>query len=144
VALNLNIDGKRIEEPGPADIARGFEELGKGAGFFKGPGITIAVLARDETHELMATGTRAAGFMLSYKDGEADCEYITGPEQAVKFEEAIRIFQSYARGDDWGQSNFQWERLQVFEKTPKVIKRLLIIAVLGFLAFMLVRRFIAK
>src|SRR5689334_14821137 len=118
MALRLDIDGEIVEEPKAEDIARGFEELGKGSGFFKGPGITIAVLASDESHEISATGTRGDGFMLAYKDGDADSEFIAGPEQAVTFEEVIRIFQAYARGEDWGRANFKWERMQLFEKTP--------------------------
>jgi len=143
VAITLDIDGKIIGEPKAEDIASGFEALQKGSGFFKAPGITIAILARDKEHEICATGTRDAGFMLSYKDGDANFEFVAGPEQAVKFGEVVRIFQAYARGEAWGQSNFKWEQMQITGEMSMVTKVVLLVALLGIVAFA-VMRFLQK
>ena len=144
MALSLNIDGKIIEEPGPDDIARSFEELSKAKSFTLGPGITMAILARDEAYRLMATGSRDAGFVLSYKDGDADSEYVIEPGLDVEFGEVIRIFQAYARGEDWGKETFNWERREVAARRSMLIKILLIVTILGILALVVARKFIAK
>lgn len=143
VALTLDIDGEETQDPSAAQISEAFERLKKGGGWF-GPGITIATLARSETQWLMATGTRDAGFMISYQDGEAAWQYDAGPEQALPIGEVVGVFQSYARGQDWGQSNFVWERTQLFSETGVVVKRLLIITLVGVVAYVLIKRFIAE
>ena len=145
MTLTLNVDGKQVSQPGDADIAQALEALDKRTGFFAGPGISIIERGSDEAQSLTATGTAGAGFLLSYKDGDPDCEYNTGLEQSVSLDETIRIFQAYARGDDWGKSNFKWERTVLVEgDTPRLIKRLLVIGFLGYLAYLVVRKLAAN
>jgi hypothetical protein len=44
----LNVDGKTVESPTQADIAFAFESLDKGSGLFRGPGLSMIILARKE------------------------------------------------------------------------------------------------
>jgi hypothetical protein len=92
----------------------------------------------------MAVGTYNDGFVLTYQDGNPEYNHSTDLRKPIPVAEVIKIFQSYARNEDWGQSNFKWERFELLEKSSKVIKRLLIIAIVGFLAFILLKRFLEK
>lgn len=141
--LTLSVDGKRTEEAGATDIARAFESLDRRTGgVFTGPGLSMIILERDDAHLLMATGTYAAGFVLSYHDGDPEYEYNSDVSQPITVEEVIKIFQAYARGDDWGQSKFKWEPFDSREgNTSKIIKRLLGIGFLGYLAYVVLKNF---
>jgi len=144
MALTLNINGKIIEEPSPDEIAKSFEGLSKMKSFTLAPKIATAILARNEAHQVMATGHREAGFVLSHKDGDVDSEYVIEPGRDVEFDEVIRIFQAYARGEDWGKETFTWERRAVASRRSTLIRILLIVSVLSILAVAILRRFIAK
>ena len=138
--LTLNVDGKMTSEPDPTDIAHAFESLDKrSGGLITGPGLSMIILEQDEAHLLMATGTYASGFLLSYHDGERECEYNSDMKQPVPVGEVVGIFQAYARGADWGRSKFKWERNVVEDKPANIIKRLLIIGILGFLAYVIIK-----
>lgn len=107
MALTLDVDGKIIENPSATDIACAFETLGKGTGFFRGPGMSMIILARREAEEIMATGTHDEGFVLTYQDGHPEYNYNTDIHQPVPLAETVKIFQAYARNEDWGQSKFK-------------------------------------
>jgi hypothetical protein len=93
--LTLDVDGKKIEEPSPTDIAHAIESLDKRTGgFFTGPALSMIILWQDEAHLLMATGTYSSGFVLSYHDGERECEYNSDMNQPVPVAEAIKFFSS--------------------------------------------------
>ena len=143
MALTLDIDGELIQNPSAAQIADAFQSLEKGGGFF-GPGISIAILSRAQAEFLMASGTRDAGLMLSYQDGDPVWQYEAGADQAVSFDEAIRVFQAYAAGDDWGRGNLQWEREQMISKWDSILRRLLIIGLIAFVAYIVVKKFIVE
>jgi hypothetical protein len=142
MALTLNVDGKTIENPSDSDIVSAFESLGKGTGFFRGPGLSIIILARKEAEEIMAVGTYNEGFVLTYQDGHREYNYTTDLHQPVSTDETIKIFQAYARNEDWGQSKFKWERCALEEKTSTVIKRLLVIGILACLIYCAIKLFL--
>lgn len=144
MALTLNINGKIIEEPSSDEIARSFEELSKMKSFSLELKMAVAILARDEAHQLIATGQREAGFVLSHRDGGVDSEYMIDSGGDVEFAEVVRIFQAYARGEDWGKETFTWERRAVAFRSSMLIRILLIVSVLSILAVAILRRFIAK
>ena len=144
MALSLDVDGKKTENASVTDVALAFESLSKGTGFFGGPGISMIILARKEAEEIMATGTYNEGFILTYQDGHPEYNHSTDIYQPFPVAEAIKIFQSYARNEDWGQSKFKWERFDLEDKTSTIIKRLLIIGILGFVAVVLVKSFVIK
>jgi hypothetical protein len=139
--LTLSVDRNRIEGVDSTDIAHAFESLDRrSGGAFTGPGLSMIILERDAAHLLMATGTYAAGFVLSHHDGDPEYEYNSDMNQPVTVEEVTKIFQAYARGEDWGQSKFKWEPFDSREgNTSKIIKRLLGIGFLGYLAYVVVK-----
>ena len=139
MALTLNVDGKIIENPGGTDIASAFETLGKGTGLFRGPGFSMIILARREAEEIMATGTHDGGFVLTYQDGSPEYHYNTGMNRPVPVADAIKMFQAYARNEDWGQSKFQWKRFDLEVKTSQSVKRLLIIGFVACLVYFFIR-----
>jgi len=145
MALTLVVDDKKTENPDSTDIASAFELLDKRpAGLLKGAGLSMIILARSEADFLMATGCYAGGFVLSYQDGNPEYEYNSDLHQPVPVDETIKMFQAYARGENWGQSNIQWNRLRMKYGTVDVVKRLLIIGFIGFLAFVLIKYVIGR
>jgi len=145
MALTLVVDDEKTENPDSTDVASAFESLDKRpAGFLKGAGLSMIILARTDVDFLMATGCYAEGFVLSYQDGNPEYEYNSDLHQPVPVEETIKMFQAYARGENWGRSNIQWNRLRMKYGTVGAIKRLLIIGFAGFLAFVLIKYFIGR
>jgi hypothetical protein len=121
MALTLNVDGKIIENPSETDIAFAFESLDKGTGLFRGPGLSMIILARKEAEEIMATGIHDEGFVLTYQDGNPAYNYNSDIHQPIPVAETIKIFQAYARNEDWGQSKFKWGRFELEVKTSKFL-----------------------
>lgn len=144
MALTLNVDGKSIRNPSETDIASAFETLGKGTGFLRGPGLSMIILARREAEEIMATGTHDEGFVLTYQSGNREYNYSTDIHQPIPVAETIKIFQAYARNEDWGQSKFNWHRFDLEVKTSKVLIRLLIIGLIAFIAIKWIMKFAVK
>ncbi len=102
----------------------------------------MVILEYDDANLLMATGTYACGFMLSHHDGDKECEYHTDVNQPITVPEVIKIFQAYARGEDWGRSTFKWERVVVDDKISHIIKRLVILGFFGYLIYVVVRNLV--
>jgi hypothetical protein len=144
MALTLNVDGKITENPGNADIASAFESLEKGTGFLRRPGLSMIILARNEAEEIMATGIHDEGFVLTYQDGDPAYNYNSDIHQPVPVDETIKIFQAYARNEDWGQSKFKWSRFELDVKTSKSIIYWLIVGLIAFFVIKLVTKIVVK
>ena len=139
MAVNLNVDGVRTQSPSDTDIAHGFETLDrKEARIFSGPGLSIITLDRSETESLTATGTYAQGFILGYQNGRPEDEVSTDLHNPVPVEKVIKAFQFYARGEDWGQSTFEWKRVGVFDGSPQARNRRRILAIVVFVVLAIV------
>lgn len=96
------------------------------------------VLRKDATHWLAAFGTFAEGFSLSYQDGDSNYQFYA-EQQGTPVAEVVRIFQAYARGEDWGQARFTWEPFILRDKTMTIVKRLLMIILLGYTAWAVIK-----
>jgi len=144
MALTLNVDGKITGNPGATDIAAAFESLDQGTGFMRRPGLSIIILARKEAEEIMATGIHDEGFVLTYQDGDPAYNYNSDIHQPVPVAETIKIFQAYARNEDWGQSKFKWSRFEVDVKPAKSIVYWLIIGLIVFFVIKLVTKIVVK
>jgi len=144
MALTLNVDGKIIENPSETDIAFAFESLEKGTGFMRRPGLSIIILARKEAEEIMATGIHDEGFVLTYQDGDPAYNYNSDIHQPVPVDETIKIFQAYARNEDWGQSKFKWSRFELEVKPSKSLVYWLIIGVMVFIVIKLITKLVVK
>ena len=139
MAMTLNVDGVRTEGPSDTDIAHGFESLDKEeARIFSGPGLSIITLDRSDTESLTATGTYAQGFILGYQNGRPEDEVSTDLHDPVPVEKVIKAFQSYARGEDWGQSKFEWKRVGIFDGNPQARNRRLTLAIVIFVVLAIV------
>jgi hypothetical protein len=141
MALNLNVDGARTDNPSDTDIAHGFESLDKReARLLSGPGLSMILLSRSETENLVATGTYAQGFMLSHQNGRPEDEIATDMREPVPVDKVIKAFQSYVRGEDWGQSTYKWERVGIIDANPRATtKRLIIFVIGGVIAFAIIK-----
>jgi hypothetical protein len=142
--LTLNADGKRTNEPTAADIARTFESLERGRFRlfgFRGPGISLIILQRDESHMLTATGTYSDGFMLGHNDGDPDLEHVTDMNKPIPPADMVKIFQAYARGDDWGHSTFNWDVNDLRGgKTSRILVWLLVGGFVAYMGYVIVRQ----
>jgi hypothetical protein len=111
--VTLDVDGKIIEAPNVETIAREFDSI-------KGGGASLVVFSRDENNSLTAAGTPAEGWsgLLQDANGVSRVAQISSP---LRQEKIIQIFQSYARGDELWEKEFQWNAVDE-EKWP--VKRI--------------------
>ena len=125
------------------DIARAFESLDhRPSSLLRGPGLSMVILARKEAEDIMAVGTYAQGFVLTYMDGNPEYNQTSDMNKPIQVGEVIKIFQAYARNEDWGQSNFKWERFDLKPKVSKVVIGWLIILLIGIAVMALLSKFI--
>lgn len=128
----LDVDGKQIQEPDEAAIAREFLAIDNRPGFRSG-GISLVILAKDKKNSLTTSGHPVEGWMalLHEKDGitrSAD------PSKPLSQEEIIKIFQSYARADLSWEKEFDWSNIDG-KLTPKRIAIwIIVLLVVVFLA----------
>jgi hypothetical protein len=95
-------------------------------------------LTRDDTHSLTATAHPDGGFSLSLEDGEPDC--LHHAEKSFSRERVSAIFQAYARGDDWGRSEFPWERTDLKPgKQVRWLAYIVLACALAYAAFVLLK-----
>ncbi len=146
MALILDVDGEKTENPDSKQIADGFRSIDpEQAGFHAGTGISMVVLIKDEANSITATGHPSEGFSLSFEEGEQDVVYETKRLEFLPMDEVVAIFQAYARGEDWGKDRFQWERSDY--RQSKVAKIIIFIVIGGFftyLAFWALRAMLPK
>jgi hypothetical protein len=104
--MTLYIDGNKIEEPEAAVIAKGFESIDKSTSFNKG-GISLVELSRSKGNSLAVSGHPVEGWLglVLEADGISRAADVSTP---LRQEKIIGIFQSYARGDDLWEKEFQW------------------------------------
>ena len=116
MSVILDIDGKKTEQPDDAAIAREFESMDKS----KRGGLSLIILSRGEGESLAAMGHPAEGWAgISYEhDGITEGAEISDP---LSQEKTIRIFQTYARGDDSWKHEFQWDLVAGKFPTSRVI-----------------------
>jgi hypothetical protein len=105
--MTLDIDGKKTENPDDTAIAQGFESIDKRTGFRSG-GLSLIILSRNEVDTLTTSGHPVEGWgaLLHENNSVTRGADISTP---LRQEKAIQIFQSYARGDDSWEKEFQWE-----------------------------------
>jgi hypothetical protein len=109
MATMLDVDGKEFKEPTESDIAIAFDAIEKRTGFFHG-GISLVTLTIEAVGSLTAAGHPAEGFSLSYNDGSPDLEYFSS--ETLPIDEVVKIFQMYARRDDWGKADSSGNNLR--------------------------------
>jgi hypothetical protein len=134
MATMLDVDGKEFKEPTESDIAIAFDAIEKRTGFFHG-GISLVTLTIEAVGSLTAAGHPAEGFSLSYNDGSPDHEYFSS--ETLPIDEVVKIFQMYARRDDWGKARFKWEQLETLD-TKTQCKRLLWILCMATIAYLII------
>jgi hypothetical protein len=141
MSLKLNVDGLQTENPSDSQIACGFESLDKGeARLLSGPGLSMVILSRSDTEDLVATGTYTQGFVLTHQDGRPEEEITTDMHQPVPVDTVIKMFQSYARGENWGKSQYQWERIGLIDANPRqTTKRLILYALVAAVAIAIIK-----
>ena len=128
VPMTLDVDGKKIETPDVETIAREFDSI-------KGGGVSLVIFSRDEANSLTAAGTPAEGWsgLLHETNGITRGAEISSP---LRQEKIIQMFQSYARGDEFWEKEFQWN---VLDSGKWPVKRIAVFAVI-FLAILFLAR----
>lgn len=136
MALTLHVDDRKIEEPDSAAIAREFEAIDKKTGF-RSRGLSLVILERGEDDSLTAGGHPVEGWGgLIHEHKGVDCSAkLSG---SLTQEKIIQIFQSYARGDDLWEKEFEWENISAKTNRLWILIGIAILAVLLFLG----RRFL--
>ncbi len=106
----LNVDGRKIEDPDGAAIAREFESIDKKTGF-RCKGLSLVILFRGEENSLTVGGHPVEGWggLIREEKGTSHGAKLSG---SLTQEKIIQIFQSYARGDDLWEKEFEWDILE--------------------------------
>ncbi len=127
----LIVDDKKTEEPDGAAIAREFESIDKRTGF-RSRGLSLVILERGEDDSLTAGGHPVEGWggLIHEHKGIDRGAKLSG---SLTQEKIIQIFQSYARGDDLWEKEFEWENIT---ENPNWFRILIWIAVLAVLLFL--------
>jgi hypothetical protein len=135
MALTLHVDDRKIEEPDRAAIAREFAAIGQTAGF-RGGGLSLVILTRGEDDSLTTAGHPVEGWggVIREAKGVNRGAKISG---SLTQEKIIHIFQSFARGDDLWEKEFEWDHLE----KPGSWRMVIWLAVLLAVVF-LVRKFL--
>lgn len=110
MALTLQVDDKKIEEPDSAAIAREFESIDKTAGF-RCRGLSLVILSRGEGDSLTTAGHPVEGWggVIREVKGVNRGAKISG---SLTQEKIIQIFQAYAQGDELWEKEFEWKDLE--------------------------------
>jgi hypothetical protein len=128
-SMTLDVDGKRTENPDDEAIAQGFESIDKRTGFRSG-GLSLVILSRSEGNSLTTGGHPAEGWNLLHEaNGVTRDADISAP---LRQEKIIQIFQSYARGDDMWEKEFQWD---IIDQGKWPVKRIVIMVVVLLVIF---------
>jgi hypothetical protein len=128
--MTLDVDGKKIEYPDDAAIAQGFESIDKRTSF-RIRGLSLVILSRDEGNSLTTCGHPDEGWggLLHEANGITRGADISTP---LRQEKIIQIFQSYARGDDLWENEFQWD---IVDEGKWPVKRMVVLVAI-FLAIL--------
>lgn len=104
------VDDKKIEEPDSAAIAREFEAIDKKTGL-RSRGLSLVILERGEDDSLTAGGHPVEGWggLIHEHNGINRGAKLSG---SLTQEKIIQIFQSYAKGDDLWEKEFEWEVME--------------------------------
>jgi len=123
----LDVDGKQIQEPDEAAIARAFATTDNRTAS-PSSGISLVTLSKGSENSLTVSGHPSEGWiaLLHEIDGTT---HGANPTKPLSQEEAIRIFQAYAHGDLSWKNQFQWNA--VAGKLPTKRIAILIIALIG-------------
>lgn len=129
---------KKIETPDEEAIAKGFESIDKSTSSNKGA-ISSVELSRSNGNSLAVSGHPVEGWLGLMLDieGVTRAADISAP---LTQEKIIRIFQSYARGNDLWEIEFQWD---VIDRGKIPAKRVAIL-ILIFLGILFIARSCAK
>ena len=125
MALTLDVDGRRIENPDSTEIARAFESLDKRTGFLHG-GLSLVTLAADETHSLGASGHPVEGFTLCHRDEDPKRDSFS--RRTLTMQDVIKAFQRYAQREDWGKAGIDWDELETLDGKRQAKRLLWILA----------------
>jgi len=136
MALTLHVDDRKIEEPDSAAIAREFESIDNKTGF-RSRGLSLVILTRGEDDSLTAGGHPVEGWGGLIHEHKG-VDYSAKLSGSLTQEKIIQIFQSYARGDDLWEKEFEWENISAKTNRLWILLGIAILAVLLFLA----RRFL--
>jgi len=127
----LDVDGKKIEEPDNAAVAREFESIDKRTGF-RGA-LSCVTLRGDKLNSLTAGGHPVEGWgALIHEEG--GISYGANVPNPLKQEKMIQIFQSYLRGEDSWKKEFEWEIMAGKFPIKRIIVGLAIFLALLFLS----------
>jgi len=132
--MTFDIDGNRIEDPDAAAIAKGFESIDKSTGLNEGA-LSLIQLSQSKGNSLAVSGHPVEGWvgLILEVNGITRAADISTP---LGQEKIIQIFQSYARGDNLWEKEFQWD---VIDQGKWPIKRIVILIVI-FLAILFLDR----
>ena len=132
MALTLHVDDRKIEEPDSAAIAREFEAIDKKTGF-RSHGLSLVILERGEDDSLTVGGHPVdgwGGLIREHKRIDRGAK-LTG---SLSQEKIIQIFQSFARGDDLWEKEFEWENLTGRTSWLRILLWFAVLAGLVFIA----------
>ena len=132
MALTLHVDDRKIEEPDGAAIASEFESIGKKTGV-RNRGLSLVILERGEDDSLTAGGHPVEGWggLIREHQGVDRGAKLTG---SLSQEKIIQIFQSFARGDDLWEREFEWENLTGRTSWLRILLWFAVLAGLVFIA----------
>lgn len=140
--LTFDVDGKRLKDPAPDDIAGGFASI-SAVGTHD---ISVIELERPPV-TLCAFGNPKQGYTLDIRETlepkGTETSKVTSPAKPLPQEEVVRIFQAFVRGDDSWQPKFHWEPGLGTIPAGRAYKRLAVMA-MGFVLLVLVLKYVLK
>ncbi len=97
-------DGSEVRNPTHDEIATALSLV-------DGRSNSFAILESSPASFIQIAGDAAAGFVIEYHTASPNQHYqLVGP---AKLEQAVWLFQAYARGDDTWRSVAQWQPIEL-------------------------------
>lgn len=126
----LDVDGKQIQEPDEAAIARELLAIDNRTG---SGGISLVILSKNKENSLTASGHPAEGWIALLHEKDRTTRS-ANPSKPLSQEEIIRIFQSYARGDLSWEKEFEWSVIEGKLPAKRIAILLVVLLAVVFLA----------
>ncbi len=126
--------GDEREDPNAGEIRSALRSLEGGHDSF-------AILSRDEQHYLQTAGGGPDGFVLEYREGDAE-HHFRCVDRRLPLELVVGAFLSYARGDGPPRS-LAWEPAEAPPQSPLSIVLLLVgaVALVALAGYLVARAF---
>ena len=139
MTLKFDVDGKTTQKPSPEDIAAGFASIEP-----EGSRSISMIMLERPPFTLWAFGHPKEGYTLDLNENVepkgTQTRKVTSPAKMIPQGEVVRVFQSFARGEDSWQQQFQWDDLGIAQLPSSIVfKRLAVIIGTAVLLFLLLK-----